>query len=143
MGEFSHVKTAASLENLEELVAHVSGSARDAGLDTKRISEIQIATEEALVNVMSYAYGSGQGEVEVACGAAGADDFVIEITDGGEPFDPLSMAEPDTSADVFERKIGGLGILLIRKLMDEVRYRREGGRNILTMVARKKGGREG
>ncbi|HEY3276080.1 MAG TPA: ATP-binding protein [Syntrophorhabdaceae bacterium] len=137
MNALSHAVVAAKLENLEALISHVAESARDAGFDSKRISELQIAAEEALVNVMSYAYESEGGDVDVACGPTEHDRFMIEISDKGAPFDPLSAVEPDTSADVTERKIGGLGILLIRKLMDEVRYRHEDGKNILTLLIRK------
>jgi serine/threonine-protein kinase RsbW len=135
MDTLSHVVFPAKLEHLETLVDYISGRARDAGFDSKRVSEMQIAAEEALVNVMHYAYGSEEGGVEVACGPNDSTQFIIEIADSGVPFNPLSMAEPDTSADVSHRKIGGLGILLIKKLMDEVRYRHEEGRNILTLVA--------
>jgi serine/threonine-protein kinase RsbW len=139
MGSLSRAVVPAKLENLESLVDHIAGNASQAGLDAKRVSEIQVAAEEALVNVISYAYGSGEGEVEVTCGPDESDQFVIDVVDGGVPFDPLLAAEPDTSLDVSERKIGGLGILLIRKLMDEVFYRRDAGRNILTLVVRKRG----
>jgi serine/threonine-protein kinase RsbW len=134
METLSQAVVPAKLENLEALVAHIAGSAEEAGFDPKRISEMQIAAEEALVNVMNYAYGSEAGDVRVVCGPTGDNRFIIEIADSGTPFDPLSVAEPDTSADVSERRIGGLGILLIRKLMDEVRYRREDGKNVLPLV---------
>jgi serine/threonine-protein kinase RsbW len=139
MDTLSRVAVPARLENLESLIDHISGRAQEAGFDPKRISEIQIAAEEALVNVIHYAYESEPGDVEVACGPAGNGRFIIKITDSGAPFDPLSVAEPDTCADVSERKIGGLGILLIKKLMDEVEYRREEGKNILTLVVSAKG----
>jgi serine/threonine-protein kinase RsbW len=136
MDVISHVTAPAQLENLEDLVAFVSKCAREGGLDQKRISEIEIATEEAFVNVISYAYKEAgrAGEIAVSCGFENGDNFLIEVTDSGMPFNVLSAADPDTSSDISDRKIGGLGIFLMKKLMDEVRYRYEGGKNVLTLV---------
>ena len=61
----------------------------------------------------------------------------MEITDQGMPFDVLSLPDPDTTPDIMERKIGGLGVYFIRKLTDEVSYRREDGRNILRLLLRR------
>ncbi len=132
-----HVVMPARLENLEALVAHVAECARGAGFDPKKISEVEIAAEEALVNVVNYAYQGEAGNVRVGCSLEEGDRFVIEIKDSGIPFDPLSQADPDISSDVLHRKIGGLGIFLIRKLMDDVSYRYDKGENVLTLEIRK------
>lgn len=137
MDELSRVILPASLESLEQLITFVSTSAREAGVETKKVSELEIVTEEALVNVFNYAYGEVRGDVEVVCGLEGAESFVVEITDSGTPFNILSTADPDISADVSERKIGGLGIFLIKKMTDDVRYRNEEGRNVLTLVMKR------
>ncbi len=68
---------------------------------------------------------------------ADGDAMVLEISDSGSPFDVLSLADPDTTSDIMERHIGGLGIHFIRKLSDNVSYRRENGRNILRLVFRR------
>ena len=137
MSTLSHAVLPARLESLEALIAHVSTCAARAGVDPKRVSEIEIASEEALVNVFNYAYVEGPGDVEVACGLKDEDHFVIRISDSGIPFNPLAQTEPDVSADVSHRRIGGLGILLIKKLMDEVRYGYIEGKNVLTLIIRK------
>jgi serine/threonine-protein kinase RsbW len=131
-------KMQAKLENLERLVLSVSDCARAQGFDQKRLNEIELSTEEALVNIFNYAYPQGPGDVEITCKL---DDshFIIEIIDSGVPFDVSKLPDPDISLDIDERKIGGLGIFLMRKLMDEVRTTREGGRNILSLVVRKQG----
>ena len=67
---------------------------------------------------------------------ADGDTAVLTFIDGGVPFDPLTRKAPDVTLSAEEREIGGLGIFLTRKLMDEVRYRREDGRNILTLRKR-------
>lgn len=100
----------------------------------KRINEIEIATEEALVNIFHYAYQEQEGDVEISCKTEHGRAFIIEITDTGMPFNPLSVSEPDTTLDVAERQIGGVGVFLIKKLMDDVIYRRDGNKNILELV---------
>jgi len=124
---------AARVDNLDEATGFVEGCADRFGLDKKRTFGLLIALEEAFVNVCHYAYPGGEGEVELACGGEeGA--FILEITDSGVAFDILSLPDPDTTADIMERDIGGLGVHFIRKFTDDVIYRREDGRNILRMV---------
>lgn len=129
-----NLEAPAVLANLEKLIAHAVGFAGSRGFTGEALSEVRLASEEALVNVINYAYQGGQGNVTVSCGEAGAGGIKIEISDAGVPFDPLSRPAPDTTLPMEQRKIGGLGILMIRKSMDEVTYRRENGRNILMMV---------
>jgi len=130
------MKWPARLENLQRFLKPVSECARAEGFDQERIQEIELALEEALVNIFNYAYPEGAGEVEVGCGVEN-DHWIIEIIDSGIPFDMTSLSDPDLTADVEERKIGGLGIFLVRKMVDEVTYRREKDRNILTLAVKK------
>ncbi len=130
------MKWPARLENLQRFLKPVSEYARAEGFDQERIQEIELALEEALVNIFNYAYPEGAGEVEVGCGVEN-DHWIIEIIDSGIPFDMTSLSDPDLTADVEERKIGGLGIFLVRKMVDEVRYQREKDRNILTLAVKK------
>jgi serine/threonine-protein kinase RsbW len=134
---FPRIELPAKIENLDRLIEFVSDCANEQGIDRKRIIEIEISTEEALVNIFNYAYKSMDGDVAVVCKSDENDKFVIEIEDSGVPFNLLSLKEPDTTLDISERKIGGLGIFLMRKLMDDVQYKREDDRNVLTMVASK------
>lgn len=110
-------------------------SARDAGFPAKRVQEMELAVEEALVNIINYAYPHQEdGDVEVTCGLEDQGRFLIEIRDKGIPFDVESHSDPDSKANIVERKVGGLGILLIRKMADEMRYQREAEENVLTLV---------
>ncbi len=129
----------ARLENLESLMQFISKCAGEAGFVREKISEIEIAAEEAFVNVMNYAYKETNGKIWVRWGHETDDRFVIEIADSGVPFDFLaaSAKDPDTSSDIAHRTIGGLGIFLIKKLMDEIRYAYADGKNILTLVVKK------
>jgi anti-sigma regulatory factor (Ser/Thr protein kinase) len=115
----------------------VSACAKGQDFDQKKIQEIELAVEEALVNIFNYAYPDGPGEVEVNC-RADQDHFAIEIIDSGIPFNMTSLPDPDLAADVDERRIGGLGIFLIKRVVDEVKYCREAGRNILSLIMKKR-----
>lgn len=123
----------ATVENLNRVTDFVEECADRFGLDVKKKFGALIAVEEAFVNICSYAYPDGEGEAEVCCVAEG-NAFVLEIADSGSPFDVLAIPDPDTTLDIMEREIGGLGVHFIRKLTDEVSCRREDGRNILRMV---------
>jgi len=126
----------AKLENLESLMESVSKCARTQGFDQKKVNKIELAIEEVLVNIFNYSYPEKPGEVEINCKMENG-RFIIEIIDSGIPFDMTSLSDPDLTADVEERKIGGLGIFLVKRMVDELRYRREGSRNILSLVFEK------
>jgi len=131
----SSLRLPAKLENLEKLIRSISVCAREKGCGGKRLQEIELASEEALVNIISHAYaGEDSGDVEVTCRAESDTAWIIEIRDWGIPFDATSYSEPDLHAPITDRKIGGLGIFLIRKLVDEIKYRREEDRNVLTLI---------
>jgi len=132
------MKAPATLESLEKLMHFVSGFAEDHGFSKNRISEIQLATEEALLNIFQYAYpGEHKGEVEVTCEMNTDSELNIHILDTGIPFNILSLSEPDLACPLPDRKIGGLGCYLIRKMADKVYYRRQGDTNLLTLLVRK------
>jgi serine/threonine-protein kinase RsbW len=132
----AHMKIRADLENLEKTRTFVSECASAQHFSAARVSEIELALEEAFANICNYAYAGEPGEIEVNCSTEDG-GMVIEIIDSGAAFDITAVNDPDITADVSERKIGGLGIFLIRELMDNVVYRREGGKNIVRLfVAR-------
>jgi anti-sigma regulatory factor (Ser/Thr protein kinase) len=132
----------ARLEYLQQFMEAISHCAKEQGFNQKRISEIELAAEEVLVNIFNYAYQGNEGDVEVICKLDPQDRLIIEMLDSGVPFDMLSLGEPDTTADISERKVGGLGMFLIRKLMDDVQYRREGTKNVLSLIVNKNKGKE-
>jgi serine/threonine-protein kinase RsbW len=117
----------------------VSSCAREQGFSNERISEIELALEEVLVNIFKYAYKESglDGDIEITCKLADALSFVIEIADSGMPFDIFSASEPDVTADIDKRQIGGLGVYFVKRLMDDIKYKREAGKNILTLMVRK------
>lgn len=101
---------------------------------------LQLAVEEAVVNVIDYAYPMGtEGEILVKMLSDG-DRIKFVITDSGVVFDPTLADKVDSTLSAEERKIGGLGIHLVRGLMDSINYEREGGKNILTLIKELKNG---
>ena len=128
------LKAEAKIERLHELIQFVSKSATRHHFSKKRIGEIEIATEEALVNIIENAYPDASGDLEISCNLDSSKRFIIDIVDSGVPFDALSISDPDLDTGISEREIGGLGVFLIKKLIDEVKYRREGDKNILSFM---------
>ena len=102
------------------------------GLPEELNMPVNLALEEAVSNVMLYAYPEGHGQVLVEC--TKSDKLVFTITDSGVPFDPTQREEPDVTQGFEERPIGGLGIFLVRQIMDDIRYERKDNKNILTLV---------
>ncbi len=125
----------AKLDNLDQMISFVVDGVKALGFEEKCASQIQLVCEEALVNVINYAYPEGQGDVDLGYSIDPASKVLtIIISDKGVAFNPLEKQDPDINQAVEERPIGGLGIFMIRKIMDSVTYQREGGCNILTLV---------
>jgi serine/threonine-protein kinase RsbW len=127
----------AKFDFLDEVREFVGQKARSAGFSDKEVYSIQLATDEAASNIIEHAYeGNVNGSFKVNCEFKSR-QLTISLLDQGKKFDPSKVAQPDLKADLSERKIGGLGIYLMRKLMDEVRYESSAAGNLLTMVKRK------
>ncbi|MFC1715600.1 ATP-binding protein [Candidatus Poribacteria bacterium] len=128
----------AELENLELMLEFIRNGLKELDLSSREINQIQIAAEEPLVNIISYAYPDGNGNIEITYSIEDSTEdskkLVIQIVDWGVEFDPLTLPDPDIDAPIEEREIGGLGVYMMRNIMDEVLYKREEDRNILTLV---------
>ena len=104
------------------------------GLPPKLAHELNICLDEIVSNVIKYGYpDGGQHLIEIRLDLTPA-GLVTEVEDGAQPFNPLEAKEPDVDKPLEEREIGGLGIFLVKKLMDQVSYERRGGRNVLTLT---------
>ena len=127
---------AADVGKMNEVQDFVAGCIKDVA-DDMTVTQISLAVEEVFVNIASYAYQDSVGEAEV-CVELKTDPSAVRITfaDSGIPFDPLNAEEPDLTLSAEERPIGGLGIFLVKELMDDVDYKYEGGKNILTFEKR-------
>lgn len=112
----------------------IEETGRKFGLNEERIGELNLVLEEAVSNVIFYAYPGKSGcRVEVSLTK---ENGILEVVicDSGLPFDPTGRLEPDIHLAPDEREIGGLGIFLVRQIMDTVRYSRENGQNVLRMT---------
>jgi len=127
----------ANFDNLDEIRDFVGEAARQVGFSDKEIYSIQLAADEASSNIIEHAYaGITDGKLEIECDAFDG-GLKIVMRDQGKSFNPSSVPEPNVKADLSERKIGGLGMYLMRKLMDEVTYESSAGSgNVLIMVKR-------
>lgn len=124
----------AKLEYLTQALVFITDRAKAIGFEDKTINQIKLASEEVLVNIINYAYPDKEGNIEISYILNDNKSLKIEIVDWGVAFDPLSLPEPDINAPLEDREIGGLGVYLVRNIMDEVNYKREEDRNILTFV---------
>lgn len=128
------IKIDASLDKLGDVLLFIDKElmAADCGIRSKM--SIDVAVEELYVNIARYAYAPGTGEVEI-CVDIKDDPRLCEITfiDSGIPYDPLAKTDPDVSLPAEEREIGGLGIFMVKKSMDDMRYVYKDGHNVLTI----------
>jgi anti-sigma regulatory factor (Ser/Thr protein kinase) len=120
-------------DNLSKVAAFIDGELEEAGCAMKAQMQIDIAVEELFVNVAKYAYENG-GDVSVSVSISG-DPPACHITfdDCGVPYDPLAKPDPDVTLSAEKRAIGGLGIFMVKKSMDDMKYEYKDGHNILTI----------
>ena len=125
---------AATVENIEVVTDFVNEQLEALDCPMKAQMQIDIAIDELFGNIAHYAYNPDVGEATVRVEVA-EDPLSVIITfiDGGVPYDPLKAADPDTTLSAEERAVGGLGIFMVKKSMDEITYRYENGSNILSI----------
>ena len=122
------------LERVSRLNTFIDEVCETNGFDMPTTMQINLAMEEAVVNVINYAYPTGtKGNITIEAKSNGK-ELMLVISDTGKPFDPTARAEVDTTLNVEDRSIGGLGIHLIRQIMDHINYERTNGHNILTLI---------
>jgi serine/threonine-protein kinase RsbW len=122
-------------DSLTGIVDFVTAAAKKAGLDMRGVHAVQLAVDEACSNIIQHAYGGeGRGYIKCTC-CIDSDGLTMTLTDHGASFDPDSVPEPDLQGDLECRAEGGLGVYIMRQLMDEVRYEfTPDAGNVLTMV---------
>ncbi len=127
----------ARFENLDSVRVYVGQQARAAGFSDKTVYAVQLAADEAASNIIEHAYdGPSNQTFQMKCEFTSG-RLIITFQDQGKSFDISKVDKPDIRADLSERKIGGLGIFLMHKLMDEVNYKVTSSGNVLTLVKRK------
>jgi anti-sigma regulatory factor (Ser/Thr protein kinase) len=128
--------TTASLSNLGEVMAFVDRSCEQLGIGGPAAFAVRLAVEEVCTNIMSYGYRDGSGPLRLEMDVE-PQRLVVRIGDRGAPFSPDDAPAPDLTSDLEERRIGGLGIHLVKQMMDEVDYRSDpAAGNTLRLVKR-------
>lgn len=124
----------AIIENLNEAIAFVDRKLEEVECPMKAQMQIDVAVEELFVNIAHYAYSPDIGEVTIRVEVQ-EEPPVVSVTflDNGAPFDPLAKEDPDVTLPSEERPIGGLGIYMVKKSMDDIVYEYKDGQNILTI----------
>ena len=125
----------AVVENLEQVISFVDELLALYDCPMEAQFQIDVAVEEIYVNIAHYAYRPYIGEATIRSQVSERPplDFVIQLLDSGVPYDPLSHADPDITLSADQRDVGGLGIYMVKTSMDDVSYRYENGKNILTL----------
>jgi anti-sigma regulatory factor (Ser/Thr protein kinase) len=130
------LKVAAVMDNFEQSIGFIEAQMNSAGVDDRAMTKVLTAAEEIIVNIIHYAYPGNPGDFVIEVDDQ-SDQIVLTFTDSGKPFDPLKKPDADTTLLAHEREIGGLGILMVKKLMDDVQYDYREGKNILTIMKKK------
>lgn len=122
-----------NLERVQEFVGEAAGD--DCSLKTRM--QLDLAVEEIFINICSYAYAPDVGDAEIRVRSMEEPAAVVMVfSDWGVPYNPLEKEDPDVTVLASERQVGGLGIFLTKKVMDELRYEYRDGKNLLTLVKR-------
>ena len=134
MGEKVSIELKSELSELGRLAQIVAEFGQRHQLSSEAQFHTILALEEILSNVISYAYDDSKEHQISVCLLLEQGDLTVEVEDDGAPFDPLEAPEPDMQKPLKERPLGGLGIHLVRNVMDRLEYRRRDGRNLLIMT---------
>ena len=125
----------AKVDNLNQVLAFVDGVLEEMDCPLRVQMQIDVAVEEVFVNIASYAYAPGIGDATIQVETE-QDPPSLSVTflDSDVPYDPLKKPDPDVTLSAEERQIGGLGIYMVKKSMDDMRYAYRDGQNVLTII---------
>lgn len=121
-------------EELNNVLTFVTGELENADCPMKTQMQIEVAVEELFVNIAHYAYAPAIGSATIQVTISDDREAAITFIDSGKPYDPLAKPDPDVTLSAEERQIGGLGIYMVKKSMDDVRYEYRDEQNVLTIV---------
>lgn len=131
----SVLKIDALTDNLDKVIGFIDTELEQHNTSMKVQTQIDVAVEEIFVNICHYAYGDEVGKAEISFDYdTQKESAVITFVDSGAPYDPLQKDDPDITLSAEERQIGGLGIYIVKKSMDEVNYLYEDGKNKLSLI---------
>ncbi len=127
------LRVEAKIDSLPEVIEFTTGTLTDDCPQRERM-QVELMTEEIFVNIASYAYDEAGGFVTVRrSGGEGPEGLSISFIDEGKPFDPLKNPDPDVTLSAEERPVGGLGVFLVKRVVDKAEYEYKDGKNILTV----------
>ncbi|MBQ7955259.1 MAG: ATP-binding protein [Lachnospiraceae bacterium] len=127
------IQIEARTEKLDELLDILRADMEEMGCPMDKQTTVEICAEEIFVNIASYAYGESVGDAYIE-EEIGKNSVTVCFRDKGMPYNPLEKEDPDTSLSADERQIGGLGIFMVKSMMDSVSYEYKEGANCLTMM---------
>ena len=130
----NELRVEAKKENFEKVLAFVEEALEKAGVPYEVQLSVEMAIEEIYLNIVYYAYAQKDGDATILTDID-EEDKILTLTfiDEGPEYNPLLREDPDTTMDIMDRPIGGLGILMVKRMMDDVVYCRENGENHLTI----------
>ena len=135
--QLCRIQFPAQLKSLPLFMERVIECARESGIGEHKVGSMELALEEAIVNIVKYSSNAPDSVITVECGLKNENEFRIDIIDDGPEFNPLDRDTPDTGTDINDRPIGGLGIFFIKEMTDGVSYTRKDNKNILTIIMKK------
>ena len=137
MSEKASIKVTTTRDELVNIVTFVEEFGNREKWPYELVFRVNLVLEELGLNIIDYAHDEGVHEFDI-CLTSEEGAITIEVVDDGKPFDPLNDApQPDIASDLEDRRVGGLGLHLVRTTMDDMSYRRDQGKNHLTLVARR------
>jgi serine/threonine-protein kinase RsbW len=125
---------APTLDAVAHCTEFAAAQARAAGFGVARVHEIELVVEEIVANICRYSYADQNGSVELCCERLDGETLALEFIDRGCAFNILAMPDPDLSGDIDQRDVGGVGVPVLRALMDQASYRRDRACNILRVI---------
>ena len=137
MSEKASIKVTTTRDELVNIVTFVEEIGNREDWPYELVFRVNLVLEELGLNIIDYSHDEGIHEFDIRL-TSEEDAITIEVVDDGKPFDPLNDApQPDLASDLEDRRVGGLGLHLVRTTMDDMSYRRDQGKNHLTLVARR------
>lgn len=127
----------ASTKHLAKVRNFVAKHATECGFKKQDVADIRLAVDEAYTNIIKHSYKYDENKsVDIELGYNG-NEFWVSLLDTGEAFDPSNYSEPDVRQQIKNKKRGGVGVYLIKKLMDDVRYTNKGSTNVIRMTKKR------
>lgn len=136
MNEEKHITLTNDIQQINALTSFIEECGEQFNLSADVVFNLTLAMEEMVSNVIMYAFADGVGHTFDVSVAHHSDRLIFTVIDDGRAFNPTEVPDADVTLKAEERSIGGLGIFIARQIMDDISYRRENGKNILTLTKR-------